>query len=282
MKKHRSPGPAAYTVPDFLSISRRSISFGTAGRDKGQVMIGNASPGPTIALPPTMGRGKDLTIPNAGNIHFGSAERLPAASIAHAAPGPGTYPLPPQIGPHDPTKKRLPAFGFGTSARLPGQPAVPKRLDPELEQRMAKAATGKMSSAEATMMVSNALLKLAEMGSAPGPGAYDTGMWKRKAIPSVPFSSAPQRPQPSLKATKAPGPGQYGDFTTIGPHAIATIKNVVPVTFGSSRHTRRHNDPGPGPGQYPLPSSIGPQGANKRSMPSYRFGQTPRETGVYD
>ncbi len=101
---------------------------------------------------------------------------------AHAAPGPGTYPLPPQIGPHDPTKKvpvpvpppsprplphapqRLPAFGFGTSARLPGQPAVPKRLDPELEQRMAKAATGKMSSAEATMMVSNALLKLAEMG----------------------------------------------------------------------------------------------------------------------
>jgi hypothetical protein len=29
---------------------------------------------------------------------------------------------------------------------------------------MAKAATGKMSSAEATMMVSNALLKLAEMG----------------------------------------------------------------------------------------------------------------------
>jgi hypothetical protein len=44
-------------------------------------MIGNASPGPTIALPPTMGRGKDLTIPNAGNIHFGSAERLPAASI---------------------------------------------------------------------------------------------------------------------------------------------------------------------------------------------------------
>lgn len=114
---------------------------------------------------------------------------------AHAAPGPGTYPLPAQIGPHDPTKKvqrrasaispapppavrfiwflepiftnfpqRLPAFGFGTSARLPGQPAVPRRLDPELEQRMAKAATGKMSSAEATMMVSNALLKLAEMG----------------------------------------------------------------------------------------------------------------------
>ena len=41
---------------------------------------------------------------------------------------------------------------------------MPKRLDPELEQRMAKAATGKMSSAEATMMVSNALLKLAEMG----------------------------------------------------------------------------------------------------------------------
>lgn len=34
--------------------------------------------------------------------------------------------------------QRLPAFGFGTSARLPGQPAVPKRLDPELEQRMAK------------------------------------------------------------------------------------------------------------------------------------------------
>lgn len=49
-----------------------------------QVMIGNASPGPTIALPPTMGRGKDLTIPNAGNIHFGSAERLPAASIGIA------------------------------------------------------------------------------------------------------------------------------------------------------------------------------------------------------
>jgi hypothetical protein len=72
-------------------------------------------------------------------------------------PPPSPRPLP-----HAP--QRLPAFGFGTSARLPGQPAVPKRLDPELEQRMAKAATGKMSSAEATMMVSNALLKLAEMG----------------------------------------------------------------------------------------------------------------------
>jgi hypothetical protein len=95
----------------------------------------------------------------------------------------------------------------------------------------------------------------------PAPAALPQG---DKSSWSRPIRSHPPPPQPASRSRCA------GDFTTIGPHAIATIKTVVPVTFGSSRHTRRHNDPGPGPGQYPLPSSIGPQGANKRSMPSYR------------
>jgi hypothetical protein len=187
---------------------------------------------------------------------------------------------------------------------------------------MAKAATGKMSSAEATMMVSNALLKLAEMGRWAAlansinryvalqlPSSRPTNLFTHlfsarlalehttlahgSARPSPPCLSPlhPSARSPPSKRQKLPVPVNMvhappfphapphsipahptaGDFTTIGPHAIATIKNVVPVTFGSSRHTRRHNDPGPGPGQYPLPSSIGPQGANKRSMPSYRW-----------
>jgi hypothetical protein len=42
-------------------------------------------------------RGKDLTIPNAGNIHFGSAERLPAASICNATPTSTLHPAPPTL-----------------------------------------------------------------------------------------------------------------------------------------------------------------------------------------
>ncbi len=145
------------------------------------------------------------------------------------------------------------------------------------------------------MMVSNALLKLAEMGrQAPRfhltrhrPLIFGAALLDPARTTRARGSARPYRPSPSpallsarnppskqqkplapantvrYSATPLPPPppsssfthAPVGDFTTIGPHAIATIKTVVPVTFGSSRHTRRHNDPGPGPGQYspPLP-----------------------------
>lgn len=279
MKKHRSPGPAAYTLPDFTG-SGPAATFGTQMRGANPVYPGNASPGPTIALKSSLGRNKDCTFVDTPAPGFGVSKRL-QESAAVKMPGPGEYKLPSSVGVHDQTKKRLPSFEFGTAGRLEGAPAVPRRLNPELQQRMARSSVGARFGDNTKNNVTHALAQLKELGQAPGPGAYDTTSYRKRNVTGVTIPKGPQRPVPSSRSVKAPGPGHYGMATTVGENCMATIRKGCSVTFGVSRSNKRPNDPGPGPGTYPCKSAFGTQ-TSSRSMPSYRFGQTPRETGVYD
>jgi len=281
MKKQRSPGPAAYNIKSTVCMDAPAYSFGTMKRPAPNSK--GISPGPVYQLKASLGRNKDLTFKAMPAFGFGTSERPDPAgnSKLHRAPGPGEYALGTAVGPvKPPIYKAASSFGFGTASRLPGDAPVPKRLDrstiEKLNSTPGSALTADLFSQPA------ALVKDAELTATPGPGHYDGEAWKKKRVPAYSFGTSAQRPSPTTRATRVPGPGKYKPAQTTGQDTALTLRKGPAFGFGTAK--LGGNLPAsdvPGPGSYVIPSAFGVQPAtDHRSLPQFTFGTTPRDAGM--
>jgi hypothetical protein len=73
MKKHRSPGPAAYNIKSTVCASTPAYSFGTMKRPAPNFK--GISPGPAYQLKASLGKYKDFTFKANPSFGFGTSER---------------------------------------------------------------------------------------------------------------------------------------------------------------------------------------------------------------
>ena len=194
------------------------------------------------------------------------------------APGPGEYALGTTTGyAKPPIYKSAPSTGFGTSSRLPGDAPVPKRLDRTTIERLNATGASEVLGGE-----SKPLVKDAELMATPGPGSYDEHSWRKKREPAFSFGTSAQRPAASTRASRVPGPGKYRPAQTLGQNTALTMAKGPAVGFGTAKIGGGIAPTDvPGPGSYVIPSAMAVQPAsNKRTLPMFSFGTTPRDAGM--
>ncbi len=123
-----------------------------------------------------------------------------------------------------------------------------------------------------------------ELEATPGPGQYESITTFKKRQPAFSFGTSAQRPAPTTRATRVPGPGQSRVCETTGEKTAPTHQKAPAFGFGSAKLGMRMRDGEfPGPGSYAAPSAFDTQFASiHRTLPKFTFGSSPRETGVYE
>jgi hypothetical protein len=123
-----------------------------------------------------------------------------------------------------------------------------------------------------------------ELEATPGPGQYDNSSWNKKRPPAYSFGTSAQRPAPTARANRFPGPGQYKLCETTGERTAPTHRKGPSFGFGTAKlGVRLRDGEFPGPGAYAAPSALQDQVASThRTLPMFTFGSSPRETGVYE
>ena len=197
---------------------------------------------------------------------------------ADRTPGPGEYKLGVVVGPVKPPPYRsAPSYGFGTAARLPGEVPVPKRMDRNMLEKLNSSIGSGLSGVEVSQAVPT---KDMELEATPGPGQYDNVSWIKKRPPAYSFGTSAQRPMPTTRANRVPGPGQYKLCETTGEKTAPTHRKGPSYGFGTAKLGMRLKD---GPGSYAAPSALQDQVASiHRTLPMFTFGSSPRETGIYE
>jgi hypothetical protein len=123
-----------------------------------------------------------------------------------------------------------------------------------------------------------------ELEATPGPGQYENTLWNKKRPPAYSFGTSAQRPAPTTRATRVPGPGHYKVCETTGEKTAPTLRKGPSFGFGTAKLGMRLKDGEfPGPGSYAVPSALQDQVASiHRTLPMFTFGSSQRETGVYE
>eukprot|EP00292_Cryptomonas_paramecium_P009556 CAMPEP_0113682590 /NCGR_PEP_ID=MMETSP0038_2-20120614/12764_1 /TAXON_ID=2898 /ORGANISM="Cryptomonas paramecium" /LENGTH=249 /DNA_ID=CAMNT_0000601709 /DNA_START=172 /DNA_END=921 /DNA_ORIENTATION=- /assembly_acc=CAM_ASM_000170 len=244
------------------------------------LMSSSLSPGPVYLLKQSVGRNKDVVFKHNPTYGFGTSERPdPAGNKFGRTPGPGEYQTGQLVGPSKPPPyKTAPSFGFGTSARLPGETPHQKRMDRSLLQSLEGSLDQALDDQPPPVVDM-------ELEPTPGPGQYDDAVVVvKKRHPAYSFGTSAQRPGPTARASKLPGPGQYKACETVGERTAPTHRKGPSFGFGTAKLGSRLKDGQfPGPGSYDAPSAFDTQSYSvHRTLPKFTFGSFPRETGIYD